>query len=289
VGESGVLERASEFIWTHARLLERRIFEHAFHSGKAEAVVDALRVYRNEDGGFGQALEPDLRAPDSAPIHVEFALRALQEVGAREREIGREACRYLEGISDATGAVPPTLPGALAYPRAEHWNGAWALEPGLNPTVGIAGLLHWIGVEDTWLDRATNYCWDQLSGAPLKDAHTLLGALTFLEHVPDRERAEVVFQKVAPQILQAEYFTLEVPVQSYAMTPLHFAPTPAARARSLFSDEVIAAHLGDLLSRQEDDGGWPIFWNAPGDAARSEWRARWTLHAVSALGAYGRL
>jgi hypothetical protein len=146
-----------------------------------------------------------------------------------------------------------------------------------------------MGVEDPWLDRATNYCWDQLSEAPVKDAHTLLGALTFLEYAPDRQGAEALSQKVAEQVFQAEYFTLEVPVQSYTMTPLHFAPTPSSRARSLFSDEVIEAHLGDLLSRQEDDGGWPIFWNAPGEAARSEWRARWTLDAISTLRAYGRL
>jgi hypothetical protein len=146
-----------------------------------------------------------------------------------------------------------------------------------------------MGVEDPWLDRATEYCWDCLSEAPAKDAHTLLGALTFLEHVPDRPRAEALFGKVVGQVFQADYFTVEVPVQSYAMTPLHFAPTPADRARSLFSNEVIEAHLDDLQARQQADGGWPIFWNAPGDAARSEWRARWTLDAISTLSAYGRI
>jgi hypothetical protein len=146
-----------------------------------------------------------------------------------------------------------------------------------------------MGVEDPWLDRATAYCWDRLSTSTGAEAHRLLGALTFLEHVPDRERAEALFGKVVDRVFQADYFTLEVPVQSYTMTPLHFAPTPAARARKLFSDEVIEAHLDDLRDRQQDDGGSPIFWEAPGGAARAEWRARWTLDALSTLEAYGRL
>jgi hypothetical protein len=60
-------ERADEFLWTRARLLERRIFEHRFRDGSAEAVERAVDAYRNADGGFGQALEPDCRTPHSQP------------------------------------------------------------------------------------------------------------------------------------------------------------------------------------------------------------------------------
>ena len=59
------LEGAHEFLWTHARLLERRIFEHRFQDGSAEAVERAIDAYRNADGDFGQALEPDCRTPHS--------------------------------------------------------------------------------------------------------------------------------------------------------------------------------------------------------------------------------
>jgi hypothetical protein len=284
-----ILERASEFIWTHARLLERRVFAHRFLGGASGSVVQALRAYQNEDGGFGQALEPDLRAPHSHPIHVEFALRTLYEVGARDTSIGGAACEYLAAVADARGSVPPSLPSARDYPCANHWNAPWAIEPSLNPTVGIAGLLHWLGVGHPWLDRATDYCWEALSEAPVKDAHTLLGAVTFLEHTPDRGRAEGFFRKVADKIFEADWFNLDLPVQSYGLTPLHFAPSPQAYCRPLFSDEVIDAHLEDLRARQEEDGGWPILWDPPGPAAQSEWRGRWTLDAVSVLDAYDRL
>ena len=38
-----------------------------FEDGPAEPVIEALRGYRNPDGGFGHALEPDVRCPSSQP------------------------------------------------------------------------------------------------------------------------------------------------------------------------------------------------------------------------------
>ena len=43
----------------------------------AQAVAEVLRGYVNPDGGFGSALEPDLRTSESQPIFVEVGLQAL--------------------------------------------------------------------------------------------------------------------------------------------------------------------------------------------------------------------
>jgi hypothetical protein len=40
------VERAHEFLWRHAHLVERRIFEHCFLGGPAEAVERALEARR---------------------------------------------------------------------------------------------------------------------------------------------------------------------------------------------------------------------------------------------------
>lgn len=63
-----VLARAAAFLRTRARLLERRLFELQFDGGSPQAAVEALLAYRNPDGGFGHALEPDLRVSTSQPI-----------------------------------------------------------------------------------------------------------------------------------------------------------------------------------------------------------------------------
>src|SRR5688572_12186347 len=95
---SGVFARAEGFIWKNARLLDRRLFAYQFKGGSAGEVLTALRAYRNEDGGFGNALEPDIRCPDSQPVPVQHALEIMLEVG-HDEEMVRGACGYLASIT----------------------------------------------------------------------------------------------------------------------------------------------------------------------------------------------
>ena len=74
---------------------------------------------------------------------------------------------------------------------------------------------------------------------------------------------------------------------SYGVTPLHLVPRPDSPWRPLFADEVIEGHLDRLVRDQQPDGGWPITWEPPSDAARLEWRGIETLRALRVLTAYG--
>src|SRR5512143_2955243 len=148
-----LFERAEEFIWHNARLLERRLFDFHFRSGSPQAALSALRAYQNEDGGFGQALEPDIRCPDSQPVPVQHALEILDAVGP-DAEIVRRACDFLTTITTAEGGVPFVLPTARKYPHAPWWNTDDDPPASLNPTAAIAGLLHKHGFRHPWLDRA---------------------------------------------------------------------------------------------------------------------------------------
>ena len=89
------------------------------------------------------------------------------------------------------GAVSLAFPVMERYPRAEHWSD-WTYTPGLNPTAGLAGRLHQLGVTHPWLDRATDWTWARLESGFDEDAHALSEVLVFLAHVPDRGRAEAV-------------------------------------------------------------------------------------------------
>ena len=158
------LEKAAEFIWSNARLVERRLFANRFAGGSAEAVATALRAYQNDDGGFGQALEADLRGPDSQPIHVDMAFRILHECGAQLPEVVARACSYLESVAAPSGGVPAIFPSVDGYPRAEHWQWEhWPAES-VNPTAMLVGLLRAMRCGHTWLDVAEPFCWDRLDG-----------------------------------------------------------------------------------------------------------------------------
>ena len=286
---SQVLDQARDFLWRNARLVERRLFEVRFDGAPTGPLVDALRAYRNLDGGFGNALEPDLRGPESQLIHSDFALRTLDEAGALDRSLAQPLADRLSRLAAPDGRVPPIFSSALAHPHAAHWDSEAALLPSWNPTLAIAGRMHAYGIQHPWLDLVTERGLEALTLRSLGDAHVILCALVFLANAPDRTRADALFGGVAAQIEGSDWFVMETPVERYGLTPLHFAPSPLSPARRFFSRECIEAHLDDLLARQQADGGWPIFWEAPGPAATTEWRGRWTIDALAVLQAYGRI
>src|SRR4030095_1696105 len=102
---TGILESAETFIWNNARLLERHLFSFLFKGGAGQNIIAALSAYQNEDGGFGNALEPDKRTPSSQPIDQEFALRILDEVGF-DVELAGKICDFLMSITTNEGGVP---------------------------------------------------------------------------------------------------------------------------------------------------------------------------------------
>ncbi len=283
---------ADRFLLSQARLLERRIFAAVFLSLSAGHVTDALRGYQNDDGGFGHALEPDTRCPASLPIYVEQAFQAFAVAGAADIGMIGRATDFLArtaAAAGAGGAVPPAFPVIESYPRAEHWS-EWTYVPGLNPTAGLVGLLYKLGVDHPWRAEGAEYCWRQLeSGAPIGDAHSLSEAFVFLDHVPDRDRADKLAAGIAGQLAEVPMFQLDPDAAGYGLTPLHLAPQATSRWRSLFSDELLAGHLDRLQQQQQPDGGWPIRWDPPSEAAVMEWRGIVTLHALRTLTSYGRL
>jgi hypothetical protein len=280
--------KGRDFIHRDARLLERRLFEALFEGGPPSAVVDCLRGYQNDDGGFGHALEPDKRAPASQPLDVQIALEALVSAGAGDAAMVGRACDFLETVADERGAVPIVLPSIAAFPRAEHW-GDGQFEPGAGPAVGIAALLYTLDAEHSWRELVTPFCWSVIEEPPLPDdAHVLRDCFVFLEHAPDRRRAEAAVPQLAAALTGARYFNPDAGSDEYGLTPLHFASTPDSPWRDLFDDRQLDRHLDRLAGDQQSDGGWPLSWEPPSEASRLEWRGIETLRALRILVAYGR-
>jgi hypothetical protein len=107
--------------------------------------------------------------------------------------------------------------------------------------------------------------------------------------VPDHDRADRHAAEIARHFADVGMFHLDPDAQGYGLTPLDLAPEPGSRWRDLFSDTRIDGHLDRLLKSQQDDGGWPISWEPPSQAAVLEWRGIVTLRALRTLTAYGRM
>jgi len=275
------IDAAHQFLAASARVLDRRRFERLFRQGAAVGVRDAVAAYRNPDRGFGHGLEPDCRDPASQPGAVELALRILNECDAWDDDLVTGACDWLEANAPAAGGSAAALPTVTNWPHAP-W---WAPEPGgpasLIQTGQIAGTLHARGVTHPWLERATDLMWILIGELTAATPYGMRGVLSFLDHVPDRQRAHQGLERIAP--LLASVVTLEPGAPGEIHSPLDFAPLPGSIARSLFSQEVINAHLDHLAAGQQDDGGWMFNWPAWSPAAEADWRGWLTVDALRIL------
>lgn len=282
------LDAAERFLWLNARLLDRLRFEHLFRGGDPVRVVQALRPYRNLDGGFGHALEPDLRGPDSQTVPTDVALFVLGEVGAYDSDLIPGVLDWLGSVTSQGGGVPFVLPTCTGYPRGPWWQPSDGDPGALNPTGSLAGHLYGLGVHDhPWLVDATAFCWRAIDALSETSPYEMRALLDFLENVPDRDRALAAWRSLGPLFLP--HIAMEPGATGDVHPPLAFAPRPDSLARSLVSDDVIAAHLDALEAAQQDDGGWTFGWEAWTPITLPEWRGWVTIESLLTLRAYGRL
>ena len=119
----------------------KNLFEY-----KQLKIINELKKYQNEDGGFGNGLEPDVRLPYSNVVSTEQAIEILNEIedSVIKDELIKQIVNYLEDsyIESVFGweLVPQSV---NQYPRAIWWN-----YPGLenysygNPNPQIIGFLY---------------------------------------------------------------------------------------------------------------------------------------------------
>ena len=66
---TAAFDTSRQFIEAKARPLEIARFHSHFDGASHEPVIAALEEFRNADGGFGRALEPDVRVSESS-LHI---------------------------------------------------------------------------------------------------------------------------------------------------------------------------------------------------------------------------
>jgi hypothetical protein len=285
--EGGMLAEARDFILRNARLLERRHFAADYDGGPGAAVVAALAAYRNEDGGFGSGLEPDKRDPASQPVDVQFALETMDAIGVFDRPMALRACDWLLTVSTPDGGVPFALPSVNDYPHAPRWETEANPAANLNPTAAILGVLLKHRIEHAWIGPASAFCWGAIPKIHRTEFHELMPVLAFLEHVPDRARADKVIGEVLERIAVPGAVEHDPDAAGYVHMLLEWAPTPDSLCRKLFPAAIVDNHLKALAAKQRSDGGWPISWDPISPAVELEWRGIVTMRALQTLKAYG--
>jgi len=289
-------QKASQFMRTHARLLDRRRFELLFDDGSAEAALPALFAYRNPDGGFGYGLEPDLRSATSQPGGALHAFEVLADVAPETSEMAVQLCDWADSVSFEDGSLPFAFAMEDGAGSAPFWANADESEPSLWMTSAVCGPANRVAdhdpavAEHPWLAKATDYCLTQtaaLDERPFAIAFRFI--LQFLDASHDRSPVSAEqLARLGTKLPQSG--TLPVPGGSEGeeLSPLELSPIPSRPLRALFSPEAIAADLDRIERGQQEDGGWKVDFASYSPQATLEWRGYMTVWALTVLRANGR-
>jgi len=146
------LEKAQGFIYKNGRLLERKLFEYFFENGSKQACLKALSAYQNEDGGFGNGIEPDLSCPDSTAIGAETAMYVLDLLECYNTEPANRLVDWIITHQNAEGFIPHPPENFFHYPYQSWWK-----NPDKERILSLAGMMRKWGLDQPdFFEKARN-------------------------------------------------------------------------------------------------------------------------------------
>lgn len=299
--------KARRFLLHDARPLERALFRLHFEDGSEEAVADALTAFRNPDGGFGHALESDLRTPSSSALATALALKILAEIDAdTEEDLVPPAIDYLLETLDRKTLTWRAVPSDTNdYPHAPWWHdedGSLARtfdDFRIIPRVLLVAMLHHYAANvpartlqsltDAVVETITTI--DVLGTGGGSDLEYVL-ILAQVPGLPTGVRELLVerLRHAVPSVVVGD----PEKWNEYCITPLRAAPTPTSVGADTIRD-LTETYLDWILDRQAEEGAWNPSWTWFGhypevwEQAEREWKGVLTLETLLSLRAYGRL
>lgn len=294
-------DRAREFLRQQARPLERALYCYHFGCAYPVDAREALAEYQNRDGGFGRALEPDIRVPASSAIATTVGFHYLREFGVTAADpLVPAAVRWTQDAFDPKLERWLPVPAAVdLWPHAPWWSWREPGAPGfaLNPGIElVAHLWHYAEAADAaFLARVTDAAEAFVDTLPQKlEMHDLL-CLVRLAETPSvpavlRNKAADQARRSGPAVVARDPQAWS----GYAAKPLLLAPRADSLLAPLLRD-AIDANLDYEIKRQGADGAWAPNWDWQGrypdrwPEAELEWKSVLTLQVLLSLRSYGRL
>lgn len=300
-----IFEKARNFVYRNARLLDVARWRYHFEQGSAQEVEAALSAYQNEDGGFGHGLEEDCMNPNSSPMQVWRATVALREIGGLHNTnlMIREMLRYLEQTVNFDGEKwSNVIPTNNDYPHASWWTyprEPWRQETDdylfgnrYNPTASLTGfVLKYAGVESDFGKTALRIAKEAVEnlfrvGDP-QDMHVLSCFIQLREDIIEAGLSECFEMERLTALLQelvSATITKDVSIweNSYVCKPSQFFQ----KKESIFYEknrEMAQYECEFIRKTQMPDGGYTVTWNweeypQAWAVSKNWWRAEITVN-----------
>lgn len=295
-------QKARAFIFSQARLLDQALFRYYFEQGAAEAVLDELTKFQNDDGGFGQALEPDSRLAASSPLATTVALQVMASLSVSvTHPLFQQAVDYLQqSFNVKKGYWQPYEKEVNDFPHAPWWTyddetDKTAPESPANPSAEILGYLY-AGLGQNLPDFSESV--GEMILRFLVQNHLTIGMEGIhcyqrgLHHYPP-----ALQKRIQPNLTAAIMRCVEpnpAAWSGYVAQPLGFVHSPDSPWYAELRERV-EANLDYLIQAQADDGSWPPPWSwggaYPDDwaVAQREWAGHLTVNTLKTLQMFGRI
>ncbi|WP_257348404.1 hypothetical protein [Pseudalkalibacillus decolorationis] len=299
--DSNSFQKAKDYLFEHGRRLEQALFNYYFESGSKDDVIDALREYQNEDGGFGKKIEPDFQLDQSSPMATTIAFQVFKELDlTSDHPMVREAITYLlKNYHPEKGrwnAVPREVNDV---PHAPWWHYDEAQERVMvesawgNPNAEITGYL--LRYKELVPREVSNNlrerCLAHFEGLDNLDMHETLCYLRLAEELSlsEQEKINDKIQEHIPELvnLKREQWG------NYGLQPVQLADRPDSAFYEMMKESV-EENLDYAIEQQENDGSWHPNWQwgqyeHDWPKAKVAWQGILTYGQLKLLKSFGRL
>lgn len=297
-------EGARDFLITNGRKLEAQLYRFHFEpSNNAQSlVIQELRHFQNPDGGFGKALEPDVRMKGSSVVATKFALQILLDIDVKASEpLVQNGVSYLLNTYDHLKQLWLLVSEkVMEEPHAPWWD-FQGLEKEFggflaNPKAGILRCLleYQELVPKSVLNEVKTSLMTHFNKLPLEifffDAISFLQLLQS-QSLEDSLRNQILnkLKRVAKKIVE----TNPDAWKKFSIKPLWLAPSPKAPLAEILKED-LQRNLDFEIQNQSKDGSWSPTWKWDNqwpdvwEIAEQEWKGILTLAMLRSLRDFNR-
>lgn len=290
---------AVEYLKKQARPLEKALYEYQFERASAEPAVFALSAFQNADGGFGNALEPDMRLPDSSVIATSTAFQHFRALGLRDdHPMVAAASRWLNAQYLADEKRWRIMPANVDdAPHAPWWQpGGDLWNSRVNPTAEILGYLYEYPAhfDAARRDELTQHLADYLNAHDdTMEMHDLLCYVALVENPAVPETVKLKFLPKLKRIADKTVERSPAKWPEYTIPPLAIINAPDSPFIEQFKNE-LPQNFEFMLGWRSDDGAWHPNWQWGDDVTLwaqvdREWAGVLTLNNLKKLRAFGMI
>jgi len=280
------IKKIEIYIENYARPLDRALYNFHTHAGSVDSVFAALAKFQNEDGGFGNAIEPDMRQPQSTSIATWFAFQYIKQITDQPyNAIIKHALNYLVlTLDDNKVGWLVVAPEVDDHPHAPWWNYDSAINNfgWGNPAAEVLGLFIHYGDKShhDLIVRLTDKALERIGHVPPSDFHEIF-CFKALYELADAELQNQLKEPLEKLIKQA-VSTNPDEWAGYVATPLKFMNGPDDPFISLFEPSLIKQNIDFVISNLQDDH-WEPNWTwqeqypEQWEIAKQEWSGELTV------------